>query len=345
MLTKHDDLNQKSDSFTKGAVDAIRKRISALFCSDELMNSLLPLGETLSGAKFSRALLLLKIAVDNGISLEQATEAAIGVELLHMATLCHDDVIDDSEVRRQGPSLKASLGNKKAILCGDHLFALAMRQVQQTQSPACLASFMNRVLETCRGESIQDLAVSEGKILASEDQLFEVSLGKTGALFAFCTEAPMLMDKSYRPEIVETMARIGLNSGLAFQLTDDLLDLLSTQEIMGKPVGDDIQKNILTYPLICLMHELGMDWSAFSQRFSAHPKNLQLAYVESSTYHHVFSKLKDLHASVINDMDSLNEIKVFSTMNFFWQKYIFLRLHQSGHSFDSTIFAQDGISS
>jgi geranylgeranyl pyrophosphate synthase len=180
----------------------IRQKLTQLLTQDSYLSRVFPSTGNIERAKLSRARLLLKNAKDNNVDLSTAIEAAVAIEVVHLATLVHDDVIDDSPMRRNSASFKASHGNKSAVLYGDYLFSLAVNHVQTTQNGACASVFTECIHDTCRGEAIQDLMLSSPDFSPRTEDLFAVARGKTGALFAFCTQAPALI-RADTPEVLQ----------------------------------------------------------------------------------------------------------------------------------------------
>ena len=201
---------------------------------------------TLKG-KLLRPILVLLSTKACGQVTEQATKAAAGLELIHVATLIHDDVVDGSEVRRGMPALHSVWSNRASILMGDYLLSHAFSLFVGTGSQQTLEILAKATVRLSSGE-IHQIQQSEGMETA-EEVYFKVIADKTAALFsAGCEMGPVLDGAD--GDVRKTMAGFGENLGLAFQITDDILDFEGTEEETGKPSGSDLRGKHLTLPLI-----------------------------------------------------------------------------------------------
>jgi octaprenyl-diphosphate synthase len=175
------------------------------------------------------------------------------VEMVHTATLVHDDVLDDAGLRRHVPTVNAGWGNKAAILLGDYLFTHAFHLTSTIgDARACelIGEATNRV---CEGELHQTL--QRGNLELTEDEYLEIIDGKTAALTACCCRLGALYAGADN-ETVERLANYGRLLGLAFQVADDLLDLVGREETAGKTLGTDLEQRKLTLPLIRMLATL-----------------------------------------------------------------------------------------
>jgi octaprenyl-diphosphate synthase len=174
------------------------------------------------------------------------------VEMIHTATLVHDDVLDAARVRRHVATVNAEWGNQTSVLLGDYLFTHAFHLAATTgDARACriIGESTNRV---CEGELCQGL--EQGNLDLTEDQYLDMIDGKTAELIACCCRLGALFSDA-RPEVVEGMARFGRYLGLAFQIADDLLDLIGEEQTTGKSLGTDLDQRKMTLPLIHLLKQ------------------------------------------------------------------------------------------
>lgn len=211
---------------------------------------------TSSQGKFIRAVSVIACAEDkDGRVSPNAVKIAAAIEILHLATLVHDDVIDNADLRRGDVTLQKKYGKRTAVICGDYLLSLALKTAASVENKKDyleleLPDYVSRV---CLGELNQHinnhnlnlsiyryLKIISGKTAA----LFEASY-LAGAIFAGCSEAET---KKYK--------RLGYNIGMIFQLTDDCIDFENTRETAFKPVQSDYEQGVITLPLIHAMHEL-----------------------------------------------------------------------------------------
>lgn len=199
----------------------------------------------------ARALLACSIG-DDGLVRNGAVNAAAAVELLHLATLIHDDIIDDAELRRGIEALHVKFGEKTAVLCGDYLFCLAFdlassippRESDQDKIDRVLPSYFT---EICLGE-IRELS-NTGNLDLTEDEYFRIISGKTAALFQASFHAGFLLSDE-PTEAKDAYIEIGKQLGILFQLADDCLDFVSSKKKVKKPVLTDCRRGVVTLPLI-----------------------------------------------------------------------------------------------
>ena len=169
------------------------------------------------------------------------------VEFIHTATLLHDDVVDESALRRGQASANALFGNKASVLVGDFLFARAFRLMVQDGSLKVLAILSEAAATIAEGEVLQ--LVTQNDTTTTEAQYLQVIEGKTAALFAAATRVGAVV--ADRPEAEEAaLDAYGRNLGIAFQLVDDALDYAAEQERLGKTIGDDFREGKITMPVL-----------------------------------------------------------------------------------------------
>jgi geranylgeranyl pyrophosphate synthase len=307
--------------------EVLRNKLRNIISKDPVCADLFPLTGNLDRAKFSRGRLLCKVAFDNNLDLEQAQNAAVGLELVHLATLVHDDVIDDSDLRRDKASLRSVKGDRAAILFGDFLFSAAIKQIQTTQNQNCATTFTERVYDTCRGESIQDLMLTWEDSKPNLSLLIEAARGKTGALFSFCTEAPLWFG-DYSDEQRSKARECGFLGGLAFQLADDLLDIAGSTEDLGKPAGNDLIKNTMTTPLFFVMEEQNLNWNQLRDQYSSNTQALREDFFNGKAH----QKLLNLIEDTKNKLNTLGQelehsaVTIQGSLDLFWSRYVESRM-------------------
>lgn len=200
-----------------------------------------------------RARALLACALGNdGLVSQDAVKAAVAVELLHLATLIHDDIIDEAATRRGIDALHVKFGQKIAVLCGDYLFCLAFdlassltpRETDRDKIGEVLPSYFTRI---CLG-AIHEFS-STGNFDLTEEEYFGIISGKTAALFQASFHAGFLL--SDEPSAVRDLyLAIGQELGIIFQLADDCLDFIASPKKVKKPVLLDCRRGVVTLPLI-----------------------------------------------------------------------------------------------
>jgi len=196
--------------------------------------------------KMMRPMLVLLAAKLLDVVKPATLHAAASLELLHTASLVHDDVVDDSTERRGQLSVNALFNNKVAVLAGDYLLATALVQAGLTRSLGIVDLISALGRELAEGELLQLSNVRNEKF--SEEVYFEVIHKKTAALFAACTKAGAL-SVGADAEKTEFLRRFGEYIGLCFQIRDDIFDYYESKEI-GKPTGNDMLEGKLTLPVL-----------------------------------------------------------------------------------------------
>jgi octaprenyl-diphosphate synthase len=197
------------------------------------------------------ALLLLTARACGRVTPAHHTLAAV-VEMIHTATLVHDDVLDEAATRRHAPTVNAEWGNKVSILLGDTLFTHAFHLTSTVDGRACrlIGEATNRV---CAGELRQ--VCERGNLHLTEADYFAVVDGKTAALTEVCGRLGALYAGASEAT-ADRLAAFGRNLGVAFQVADDLLDLTGDEAQAGKTLGTDLEQRKLTLPLIHALNEL-----------------------------------------------------------------------------------------
>ncbi|MAN47074.1 MAG: polyprenyl synthetase family protein [Alphaproteobacteria bacterium] len=199
-----------------------------------------------AGGKRLRPLITLIAAHAVGKANPATHALAAAVEFIHTATLLHDDVVDESDLRRGKPAAKAIWGNKASILVGDFLFARAFNLLVEANSLDILNRLATASTIIAEGE-VRQLAAMQAGDLPTEDYLAIVE-AKTGALFEAAAETGAMSAGGHK--YAHALATYGKNLGLAFQIIDDVLDYGGTTSVIGKSVGDDFRECKITLPVI-----------------------------------------------------------------------------------------------
>ncbi len=175
---------------------------------------------------------------------------ATAVEIMHTATLVHDDAIDNSSVRRGRSTVNELWGEEKAVLLGDYLFAEAGALTATTQNLRAIKLFADTLKTISSGELNQ--AFNAFNLRQNRQQYFQRVAQKTAALFCMATESGVVLSQAPE-ESIKILTEYGYNLGIAFQIVDDILDFIGTEEELGKPVGSDLAQGTLTLPAILLL--------------------------------------------------------------------------------------------
>ena len=203
--------------------------------------------------KMMRPILTLLSAKLLGTVNEKTLTTAVALELLHTATLIHDDVVDESGERRGKPSINKLYDNKVAVLVGDFILALSLQNVSKVNSPRLMGVVAQTSQKLASGELLQLKSVHNQEI--SEAVYFRIIREKTAVLFSACAQAGALSVSSDEMAI-ETLKNFGEIVGICFQIKDDIFDYSDSRSI-GKPTGNDMQEGKLTLPVIYALKSTG----------------------------------------------------------------------------------------
>jgi octaprenyl-diphosphate synthase len=213
------------------------------------INSLTSYLERFRGKMLRPALVHLSARAFGGEA-PAAVETAAVVELIHWASLCHDDVLDDAQARRGASTLNVRYGNHTAVLAGDFLLACSTERLVALHDPRPLRILTLASRRLCEGELLQ-ISARHNETL-DEETYFEIVNKKTAALFAAAAELGALTAGAGEAEAAR-MRVFGRHVGAAFQIADDCLDITGNETLAGKPVGADLKNGELTLPIIHLL--------------------------------------------------------------------------------------------
>ncbi|MGB6979088.1 MAG: polyprenyl synthetase family protein [Candidatus Acidiferrales bacterium] len=199
------------------------------------------------GGKRLRPALLLLAAGASGYRGPSAIRLGAVVELIHSATLIHDDVIDGANTRRGRPSANARWGNHMSVLAGDWLYMQSFEMALRERNFAILDILIDLTQNMVEGELLQ--LTHLGRIELTETEAMELAFRKTACLFTGCARLGAVLGRQPK-QFEDSLAEYGRNAGLAFQLVDDLLDFTASPEQLGKPVLSDLKEGKVTLPLI-----------------------------------------------------------------------------------------------
>ncbi len=203
------------------------------------------------GGKRIRPLLLLLSAKALGSSSQSRIRLGAVVEMLHTATLVHDDIIDEADTRRGRPSTNTTWGNSKCVLSGDWLYMQSFATALEERNFRVLELLISLTQQMVEGELLQMQKLGH---LINEEEYFDLIFRKTACLFQVSMQlgAAITPDSSFgTPEEIEAqLGEYGRNLGLAFQIVDDVLDLTASEEVLGKPVASDLREGKATLAVI-----------------------------------------------------------------------------------------------
>src|SRR6059036_3439611 len=229
-----DDLVALEDEFGRDTVSSVR--------------AITEIGEYLragGGKRIRPALLLLSSKLFNYQG-RGAIKLASVVEIIHTATLVHDDIIDEAQTRRGRPAANTQWGNSKCVLAGDWLYMQAFKIAVQERNFRILDVLIELTQQMVEGELLQMEKL--GKCISLEEH-FDLIFRKTACLFSVSMRLGAILGGA-RPEQEDQVARYGRDLGMAFQIVDDVLDLTASESVLGKPVASDLREGKATLPVI-----------------------------------------------------------------------------------------------
>ncbi len=252
-----------------------------------------------SGGKRLRPLLVLIFAKAlKGQNDQNDFPLAVSMEYLHSASLLHDDVVDGAALRRGNPSANRVFGNDTVVLTGDYMYANALYLFSVYGNIEMIKNVSDAVKKMAEGQLLELKKI--GDIEITEEEYFEILRGKTAVLFASCCFVGTELGKGTQKQ-KESAYNYGLYIGYAFQLMDDLLDYIGTEEKLGKPVCNDLREGKLTYPLISVLDKL-------TEEEKEKVKNLIRNLNPSDE---AINEVKNIVLSKKGDINTINKAKYF----------------------------------
>lgn len=260
--------------------------------------------------KRMRPMLILLMAKNFGQVTEVTQHAALGLELLHTASLVHDDVVDESRERRGQASVNATYDNKVAVLVGDYILSTALLHVAHTGSQQIVAYLAELGRTLSNGEILQLTNIGRKDI--SEDVYYDVIKQKTAALFEACCAMGALSAGASDDDIVKAK-KFGQNLGVIFQIRDDIFDYYDSPQI-GKPTGNDMAEGKLTLPVIYALNSTrdeAMTALAFKVKDHAATQDEIARLVafakEKGGIDYAERRMEELHAEAVALLDSISK--------------------------------------
>lgn len=258
------------------------------------------------GKRLRPALVLLTGQACGGLTPAHPVLAAV-VEMIHTATLVHDDILDESDMRRHASTINSEWGNETAVLMGDYLFTHAFHlaaSLESTQACRWIGHATNLV---CEGEMMQ--VHNRGNLTLDEAAYFAIIRGKTAELTAVSCRLGAYYSGA-TPAIVEAMEIYGRDLGVAFQIADDVLDLWGDEQSAGKSLGTDLEKQKLTLPIIRLLNTAPKPVADRVRRLLENPghdarQQIRPYLEEAGALDYAWQKAKDVASHAALMLDSL----------------------------------------
>ncbi|WP_153720273.1 polyprenyl synthetase family protein [Sporosarcina cascadiensis] len=263
-----------------------------------------------AGGKRIRPIFVILAAQFGNYSLNNASKVAVSLELIHMASLVHDDVIDDSDMRRGLETVKAKWNNRVAMYAGDFIFSRALTSIGGIEKESVHGILAETMLEICKGEIIQiDFQRQTDQNL--RDYLQRIKR-KTALLLASSCELGALSANA-DIETVRKLRRYGYFTGMAFQIVDDILDIISTDSQLGKPAGSDLLNGHITLPILYIKDDEEFKpymEQAFTGNMPEEERQQMLQYIRQSSAIEKAQHVSDLYlAKALKELEGLSDGK------------------------------------
>ncbi len=257
MAVEESHLSDLKSLTAKEIFDLVRRdlqKVEEEFCQQTVSGAraITEIGRYLQGGGGKRLRPALVLLASRLSGYEGASAVRLGavVELIHTATLVHDDIIDEAEVRRGRASTNSRWGNHVSVLAGDWLYMQAFNSALAERNFKILDILIALTQGMVEGELLQ--LTQLGRIDLTEDEYLELAYRKTACLFSTCMRLGGILGRRSEEDEIK-LAAYGANLGLAFQVIDDVLDFTSSEEALGKPTGSDLREGKVTLPLIYLL--------------------------------------------------------------------------------------------
>jgi heptaprenyl diphosphate synthase len=301
-------------SFLKTDIDQIEMELESAIESDSRLLNQASLHLLQAGGKRIRPVFVLLSAKFGDYNIHSVKNVAVALELIHMASLVHDDVIDDAELRRGKPTIKAQWDNRIAMYTGDYIFARGLEYMTHLKHPEAHQILSHTIVELCKGEiaQIKDKYRYDQDL---RDYLLRIKR-KTALLIAVSCQLGAI--SSGAPEDVHRrLFRFGYNVGMSFQITDDILDLTASEEELGKPAGSDLWQGNITLPILYAMEDpvLRADIEKVSEETSPEEMKIVISSILDSDAIERSHRVSRMYLDkALRDLESLPHNRVKKTL-------------------------------
>ncbi len=242
-------------SFLNSDINAIEKKLEETIQADSALLKRASLHTLQAGGKRIRPVFVLLAGKFGRYDIQEMKNVAVALELIHMASLVHDDVIDDADLRRGKPTVKAKWDNRTAMYTGDFIFALALELMAEINKPLAHKILANTMVEVTIGE-IQQIKDKYRFDQNLRDYLRRIKRKTALLISASCQLGAIAAD--VEESIHKKLYLFGYYVGMAFQITDDILDFTSSEEDLGKPAGSDLLQGNITAPVLYAMEDVAI---------------------------------------------------------------------------------------
>ena len=278
--------------------------VAELKSDNSLLNQVVKHVLSRKGKQIRPILVLLSAELAGGIT-PAALSAAVSLELLHTATLIHDDVVDETLERRGMKSVNALWNNKVAVLSGDYFLSKSLNKIAETRNFEIMSVISQLGEKLSKGELLQLDAVRQNQI--NEELYFDIIRQKTAVLFAACCKTGALSVPDVSAELVDKVSKFGELLGVCFQLKDDIFDYSpKNKSEIGKPTGNDIREGKITLPLIYALNNTSAEekeiFLPIIQNADFSEENVQKLYAfatENGGIDYATAKMQELKATAV----------------------------------------------
>lgn len=239
-------------SFLNSDIDIIEHTLEETIQANSLLLRQASLHTLQAGGKRIRPVFVLLGGKFGHYDINVMKYVAVALELIHMASLVHDDVIDDAEIRRGKPTIKAKWGNKVAMYTGDYILALSLEMITNIDKPAAHKILANTIVEVCIGE-IQQIK-DKYRFNQNFRDYFRRIKRKTALLIATSCQLGAIA-AGVEESVHKKLYQFGYYVGMSYQIIDDILDFTSTEKTLGKPAGGDLLQGNITAPVLFAMED------------------------------------------------------------------------------------------
>lgn len=301
-------------SFLNSDIDIIEKSLEETIQADSLLLRQASLHTLQAGGKRIRPVFVLLAGKFGHYDIKVLKNVAVALELIHMASLVHDDVIDDAELRRGKPTIKTKWGNKVAMYTGDYILALSLERITKVKQPEVHQILANTIVEVCLGEIEQ--IKDKYRFNQNFRDYFRRIKRKTALLIATSCQLGALA-ANVEQHIHKSLFRFGYFVGMSYQIIDDILDFTSTEKTLGKPAGGDLLQGNITAPVLFAMEHKEIRDEIVKVNENISPKDLEkiISLIKQSGAIEKSMKLSDLYLDkALMILDELPDCKGAKTL-------------------------------
>jgi len=305
-------------SMTQSDMDKVNQHLRLQLNSEVVLINQIAAYIINNGGKRLRPVLMVLISKALNYQGNQHINLAAVIELIHTATLLHDDVVDESEMRRGEKTSHEIWGNSASVLVGDFLYSKSFQMMIQADNMQVMKILSNATNRISEGEVQQLLNI--GNLDITEENYFQIIANKTAKLFeAACELAGVIANKD--SETIHQLGQFGMNLGTAFQIADDVLDYTADDQSLGKNLGDDFKEGKLTLPLIYLLKHGNEQQRQSVHQAIKNPEStdfnaIKEMVIQSDAIQYTLNQAKKLSQDAKQTLDKITDSKAKEALGF-----------------------------